>query len=151
MNCRLEILTTPVFFHLQVHFATDLVDTAGMDEFSRLSRNSSLGVDGYALVFSIGSRQSFDMIQTINDALHNQLGDLPDVPQVLVGSMKDMNSRQVSHAEAQKLADKWHCPYIECSAKTGENVAEAFHTLLKEIEKDDGLLAESGDGKCIVQ
>ena len=123
-----------------------------MDEFSRLSRNSSLGVHGYALVFSIGSRESFDMIQTINDALLNQLGDLPDVPRVLVGSMKDLNSsRQVSHADAQKLADKWHCPYIECSAKTGESVAEVFHTLLKEIEKDDGLLTESGDGGCTIQ
>ena len=46
----------------RVHFATDIVDTAGMDEFSRLSRNASLGVHGYALVFSVASRQSFDMI-----------------------------------------------------------------------------------------
>ena len=53
------------------------------------------------------------------------------------------------YKDAQKLADKLGVPYIECSAKTGENVAEVFHTLLKEIEKDDGLLAgESGDGGC---
>jgi Ras family protein len=41
-------------------------------------------------------------------------------------------------------------PYIECSAKTGESVADVFHTLLKEIEKDDGLLAESGEGGCLI-
>ena len=50
-----------------------------MDEFSRLSRNASLGVHGYALVFSIASRQSFEMIDQINGALLNSLGDLPDV------------------------------------------------------------------------
>lgn len=122
------------------------------DEFSRLSRNASLGVHGYVLVFSITSRQSFDMINQVNDALLNTLGDAPDVPRVLVGSMKDLSGeqRQVLHADAQALADSWNVPYMECSSKTGDNVAEVFHTLLKEIEKDDGLLAESGDGGCIL-
>ena len=92
-------------------------------------------------MFSISSRQSFDMIDQVNDALLNTLGDAPDVPRVLVGSMKDLaaSNRQVSLIEAQALADKWGVPYIECSSKTGENVADVFHTLLKEIEKDDGL------------
>mmetsp|Transcript_13843 Transcript_13843/g.19375 ORF Transcript_13843/g.19375 Transcript_13843/m.19375 type:complete len:193 (-) Transcript_13843:789-1367(-) len=135
----------------KVHFATDIVDTAGMDEYSRLSRNASLGVHGYALVFSIVSRQSFDRIEQVNEALLNALGDAPDVPRVLVGSMRDLgDQRQVSLQEAQKLAGSWGVPYIECSSKTGENVAEVFHTLLKEIEKDDGLLADNEDPGCII-
>ena len=32
----------------------------------------------------------------------------------------------------------------------GENVAEVFHTLLKEMEKDDGLLNDKEDDKCII-
>ena len=89
------------------------------------------------------------MINLVNDALLNTLGDAPDVPRVLVGSMKDLDdSRQVSHADAQQLADSWGIPYIECSSKTGQHVAEVFHTLLKEIEKDDGLLAEGGENGC---
>ena len=132
------------------------------DEFSRLSRNASLGVHGYVLVFSIASRQSFEMIDQVNDALLNTLGDAPDVPRVLVGSMKDLDttnegnggdssSRQVSYDDAKSLAESWgNVPYIECSSKTGENVADVFHTLLKEIEKDDGLLAESGEGGCLI-
>ena len=108
----------------KVHFATDIVDTAGMvsslsspgcaccystigsqiifslqDEYSRLSRNASLGVHGYVLVFSLASRQSFEMINQVNDVLLNTLGDAPDVPRVLVGSMKDLvDQRQVNHA-----------------------------------------------------
>lgn len=110
-----------------------------------------MGVHGYALVFSIASRQSFDMIDQVNDALLNTLGDAPDVPRVLVGSMKDLSdSRQVSYADALSLAESWGVPYIECSSKTAENVADVFHTLLKEIEKDDGLLTESGDGGCVI-
>lgn len=112
----------------RVHFATNIVDTAGMvrflvtycvtsmmdqfyvlivsllsiqmfcqDEYSRLSRNASLGVHGYALVFSIISRKSFETIQQVNDSLLNTLGDAPDVPRVLVGSMQDLgDQRQVS-------------------------------------------------------
>lgn len=135
----------------KVHFATDIVDTAGMDEFSRLSRNASLGVHGYILVFSIASRQSFETVHQVNDALLNTLGDAPDVPRVLVGIMKDLqDSRQVTQADAQALADSWRVPYIECSSKTGENVSDVFHTLLKEIEKDDGLLMETGEGGCVI-
>ena len=135
----------------KVHFSTDIVDTAGMDEFSRLSRNASLGVHGYILVFSTASKRSFDTVKPVNDALLNTLGDAPDVPRVLVGSMKDLQeSRQVTQKEAQALADFWGVPYIECSSKTGENVADVFHTLLKEIEKDDGLLMETGGGGCLI-
>jgi Ras family protein len=76
---------------------TDSLILIIQDEYSRLSRNASLGVHGYALVFSIVSRQSFEMIQQVNDALLNTLGDAPDVPRVLVGSMKDLaHQRQVS-------------------------------------------------------
>lgn len=135
----------------RVHFSTDIVDTAGMDEFSRLSRNASLGVHGYALVFSVASRQSFEMIDQVNGGLLNSLGDLPDVPRVLVGTKKDMKeSRQVSAADAQKLADSWGVHYIECSSKTGEKIADVFHLLLKEVESDDGLLVENEEGGCII-
>ncbi len=103
-------------------------------------------------MFSVISRQSFERIVQVNESLLNALGDAVDVPRVLVASMKDLvDQRQVSAQDAQRLADSWGVPYLECSAKVGENVAEVFHTLLKEIEKDEGLLMdESGEGGCIV-
>lgn len=71
-----------------------LTITFQQDEYSRLSRNASLGVHGYALVFSISSRKSFDIVQQINDSLLNTLGNAPDVPRVLVGSMLDLTSQR---------------------------------------------------------
>ena len=93
---------------------------------------------------------SFEQIVQVNKSLISTLGDAPDVPRVLVGTHRDLHeSRQVKYSDAQRLADSWGTvPYLECSSKTGENVAEVFHTLLKEIEKDDGLLAEAGEGGC---
>jgi hypothetical protein len=40
----------------------EIVDTAGMDEYSRLSRNASVGVDGYVLVYSITSMASLEKV-----------------------------------------------------------------------------------------
>lgn len=58
-----------------------------------------MGVHGYILVFSTVSRQSFDRVPNINEALLNALGDAPGVPRVLVGSMRDLaDQRQVSRS-----------------------------------------------------
>lgn len=78
----------------RVHFATDIIDTAGIDEYSRLSRNASVGVHGYVMVYSIASEQSFEKIQQINTTLLNMLGDAPDVPRILVGSMSDLQGER---------------------------------------------------------
>ena len=94
---------------------------------------------------------SFEQIIQVNKSLISTLGDSPDVPRVLVGTHRDLHeTRQVKYSDAQHLADSWGVPYLECSSKTGENVADVFHTLLKEIEKDDGLLAEAGEGGCSI-
>ena len=39
---------------------------------------------------------------------------------------------------------------MECSSKTGDHVAEVFHKLLKQIEKDEGLLNENGEAGCAI-
>mmetsp|Transcript_38088 Transcript_38088/g.85634 ORF Transcript_38088/g.85634 Transcript_38088/m.85634 type:complete len:193 (-) Transcript_38088:129-707(-) len=133
----------------KVHFATDILDTAGMDEYSSISRNASVGIHGYVLVFSTASRSSLDNVIKINDALLDALGDASDVPRVLVGSMKDLvDEREVTYQQAMTLADSWGIPYLESSSKTGENVGEVFHQLLKEVERDNILLKESEEDDC---
>uniref|UniRef100_K3WLJ4 Uncharacterized protein n=1 Tax=Globisporangium ultimum (strain ATCC 200006 / CBS 805.95 / DAOM BR144) TaxID=431595 RepID=K3WLJ4_GLOUD len=121
------------------HFVTDIVDTAGMDEYANFSQAASVGVHGYVLVYSIGSRTSFDKLKLINEKLLNMLGSKP--PRVLVG---------ISQEEGQLLARQWECPFVECSAKDNENITEVFTYLIKEIERDSGLLEVSGDSGCTI-
>lgn len=144
----------------RICFQTDIIDTAGMDdfyrlqknEFYRLSRNASVGVDGYILAYSVTSKSSFDKLKSINNVLFNMLGDPPAIPRVLVGTMLDLKEqRVVSREQAQSLANEWKIPYIECSAKDSVNVGEAFYTLMMEIEKDGPLVQTATTrAQCVI-
>ena len=54
-------------------FATEIIDTAGQDEYSILNSQHFIGIHGYMIVYSVGSRQSFDMAQIIRDKILNHL------------------------------------------------------------------------------
>ena len=135
----------------RAHFATEIIDAAGMDEYSRLSRNASVGVHGYLLVYSSTSRNSFEKIRFINDAVLRVQGQSPGVVRVLVATMADLRGqRQVEADEGRALADRMHIPFVECSAKENLNVAEVFTTLIKEIEKDTGFLDDQAQPGCAI-
>jgi len=135
----------------RVQFYTEIVDTAGMDEYSRLSRNATIGCHGYVLVFALSNRQSFAQVQHINDVLTEMLGYAPNIPRVLVGSMADLeDQRQVEQAEAMDLADGWGVPYVESSALDDFNVGEIFHRLIMEMERDNGILEAETAAPCTV-
>ncbi|KAF1784610.1 P-loop containing nucleoside triphosphate hydrolase [Phytophthora cactorum] len=143
------------------HFVTDIVDTAGMDEYANFSQAASVGVHGYVLVYSIGLRTSFEKLKLINEKLVNMLGSKP--PRVLVGSMSDLEkARQVTQSmlgggvklmvtveEGQTLASNWECPFVECRQKTTKT-SMRFTYLIKEIERDSGLLEESDEAQCSI-
>mmetsp|Transcript_10538 Transcript_10538/g.18461 ORF Transcript_10538/g.18461 Transcript_10538/m.18461 type:complete len:182 (+) Transcript_10538:69-614(+) len=116
-------------------FMTDIMDTAGQDEYSLFHAGYSVGVHGYVLLYSVTNRQSFEMIPIINDKLLNLLGT-DKVPRVLVGNKIDQaGDRQISTEQGQRLAQELGCAFIECSAKNNLNVVEVFIRLLLEIEK----------------
>ena len=78
-----------------VRFNLEIVDTAGISEYStRLSRNSTIGVHGYVLVFSIASRSSLEKMRSVNNLLFSTLGDPPQVPRILVATMCDLKEQR---------------------------------------------------------
>lgn len=132
-------------------YATEIVDTAGQDEYSMLNSKHFIGIHGYMLVYSIGSRQSFDMVQTIRDKILNHLG-ADWVPLVIVGNKTDLKpeQRQVSPEEGRRLAEDLKCAWTEASARYNDNVAKAFELMISEIEKSQNPSEPAGGGKCSV-
>lgn len=97
------------------------------DEYSILNSKHAIGIHGYVLVYSIASRNSFDMIQTVHDKILNYTGT-ESVPCVVVGQKSDLHvQRQVSEQEGKQLASSLKCAWVETSARHNANVGECAH------------------------
>jgi GTPase SAR1 family protein len=90
-------------------------------------------VAGAFILFDLTNRNSFQKISFwINEI--KEKGDNPNMPLVLVGNKLDLESKRViTTEEAQIIAKHYDMQYFEVSAKTGENVHNAFEALIKEI------------------
>jgi len=133
-------------------FLTEIIDTAGQDEYSMLNSKHFIGIHGYMLVYSVASRQSFEMISIIRDKILNHLG-AESVPIMIVGNKNDVDAnkqRKVSVEEGQTLGQDLKCGWIETSARKNHNVAKAFELMIAEIEKSQEPDKPAGGGKCVV-
>jgi len=132
----------------------DIIDTAGQDEYSILNSKHAIGIHGYVLVYSVTSRNSFDMIQIVYDKIVDFCG-MNDIPCVIVGSKIDLQaspiSRQVRSEEGEELAKTNKAAWVETSAKNNTNVGKVFELCLAEIEKRSPTTnAEPPSGRCVI-
>lgn len=67
------------------------------DEYSILNSKHAIGIHGYVLVYSVTSRNSFDMIQIVYDKIIDFCG-MNDIPCVIVGSKTDLQTRLELHS-----------------------------------------------------
>ncbi|ODN98473.1 Ras family, other [Cryptococcus wingfieldii CBS 7118] len=121
--------------HKGVEYDMEIIDSAGLEEYSLFPGKYAVGVHGYMLVYSIASRQSFDMVPTIYDKILDYAG-LESVPLVIVGQKTDLrDQRSITKDEGEALAKKLHAGYVESSAKDNNNVGVAFEMLLNEMQR----------------
>jgi len=117
----------------------DILDTAGQEEYSAMRDHYMRSGEGFLIVFSVTSQESFAEAGAFRDRIlrvkeDDMIGDR--VPIVLVGNKIDLvNERRVTTQQGAELAASWGCPYIETSAKTRTNVDEAFFELVREIRR----------------
>ncbi|RLV87276.1 GTP-binding protein [Meyerozyma sp. JA9] len=130
-------------------YAIEILDTAGQDEFSMMSEKHLIGVHGYLLVYSVTSRQSFEMVEVIRDKILNAIGN-DNIPLVLVGNKSDLEyQRQVDHADGVKLAERFGCPFMESSVKENINVNSVFETLIDRVESVQNPKSKPEE-KCVI-
>lgn len=91
--------------------------------------------EGFLLVYSITSRNSFDEISTFHQQIL-RVKDKDYFPVIVVANKCDLEyERQVGSHEGRELAKHFGCRFIETSAKQRINVDEAFSNLVREIRR----------------
>ncbi|KAH0788109.1 small GTP-binding protein [Histomonas meleagridis] len=100
-------------------------DTAGQERFRSIAKAYYRNAVGVILVFDITDRESFDELTSWLNDIHS-LCD-PNAVVQLIGNKADLSSRRVvTLSEAEQFASNQKMQYLETSAKTADNVREAF-------------------------
>ncbi|VDK31726.1 unnamed protein product [Taenia asiatica] len=107
-------------------------DTAGQERFRSVTRSYYRGAAGTLLVYDITRRSTFQRIQNwLSDA--RRLTSANTV-MMMIGNKSDLEEqRDVSYEDAKALADENNLMFLECSAKSGENVEAAFLETARKI------------------
>lgn len=131
-------------------YAIEILDTAGQDEFSIMNEKHLIGIHGYLIIYSVTSRQSFELVEVIRDKILNSIGN-DNIPMVLIGNKCDLNyQRQVEKIEGEQLAKKFgNVNFLETSVRDDVNISKSFEVLIDEIELIQNPQVKQ-DEKCIV-
>ncbi|WOL18166.1 rac-like GTP-binding protein 5 [Canna indica] len=120
-----------------------LWDTAGQEDYNRLRPLSYRGADVFLLAFSLISKASYENVakKWIPELKHYA----PGVPIILVGSKLDLrddkqffidhpSASPISTAQGEELKKQIAAAaYIECSAKTQQNIKGVFDSAIKVV------------------
>ena len=129
----------------RVLFEEDVVkfiiwDLAGQPTFEKVRGHYYSGCNGILLVYSVVDRETFDNASKWLVEAYKNMGPLP--PTVIIGNKIDLRDSQdkskfvtteEGHAFCEYFMEKLDVPaiYRETSAKTGENIQDTFHELLR--------------------
>eukprot|EP00038_Savillea_parva_P006842 m.166256 g.166256 ORF g.166256 m.166256 type:complete len:195 (-) comp12663_c0_seq1:364-948(-) len=120
-------------FEIELHDTMGVADLPSFDE-------GIVQMDGWILVFSVASRDSFNTIDEIYDKLKLDLGEAAITPMVVVGNKCDLGGakREVSKDEGLACARQKNAMYCESSAKLNEGVSDMFEEIVRTIEEARG-------------
>eukprot|EP00123_Amoebidium_parasiticum_P009002 comp19147_c0_seq1/m.21821 comp19147_c0_seq1/g.21821 ORF comp19147_c0_seq1/g.21821 comp19147_c0_seq1/m.21821 type:complete len:212 (-) comp19147_c0_seq1:586-1221(-) len=116
-------------------------DTAGQERFRAVTRSYYRGAAGVLMVYDITRRSTFNHLSSWLTDARNLTN--PNTVIVLIGNKSDLDgNRDVTFEEAKQFADQHGLMFLETSAKTGDNVEEAFLTTARTIYQhvQDGVL-----------
>ncbi|KAJ5068583.1 ras and ef-hand domain-containing protein [Anaeramoeba ignava] len=109
-------------------------DTAGQERFRTITSTYYRNADGVMVVYDVTNQSSFDQVKNWFREISSNAPQ--NVATILVGNKIDLESqRSISTKQGSNLANSLHSPFIEVSAKSGENILEAFRLAAKETKK----------------
>jgi Ras-related protein Rab-39B len=129
-----------------------LWDTAGQERFRSITKSYYRNSVGAVLAYDICNMESYKHIPVWLLEARRHI-EPHQATFLLVGCKRDLatpGSREVPRETAQALADYHGIPFLETSARTGENVEEAFsiisQTIYDKVQCGEYKLEEGWDG-----
>jgi Ras-related protein Rab-18 len=114
-------------------------DTAGQERFRTLTSSYYRNAQAVILVYDVTVEKSFENLKTWLQEIEAYT-TCPKIVKLLVGNKIDLNDRKISRSEAEKWARENGMMYLECSAKSSENIQQAFEEVVEKIFEVEELL-----------
>ncbi len=114
-------------------------DIGGQEKFKFLHRSFYEGAFGALIVFDLSRHQTFSSMKNWLSEMRSIV--INDIPSVIIGNKSDLIpeiGQIIDRSEVEEYAKKEDCYYAETSAKTGENVENAFTELTDHMIKRMG-------------
>jgi len=106
-------------------------DTAGQESFRSITRSYYRGAAGALLVYDITRRDTFNHLTRWLEEVRQNAN--PHMTIMLIGNKCDLERREVTVDEGAQFARQHGLIFLETSAKTAENVEEAFMATARKI------------------
>jgi small GTP-binding protein len=104
-------------------------DIAGEDEVSAVRASYLRGAAGYLLVIDVARSQTLQVAKDIHSRVKKEVGDIPFL---CLFNKTDLEEWDIAESAIEAMAaEGW--PVLRTSAKTGDNVEEAFLRLATEM------------------
>ena len=112
-------------------FKIQIWDTAGQEKFRSITKTYYRCADAIIVIFDLSNPDSFNLQGWIN-----QIKILNENATIfLVGNKSDLN-KEVTTEKALELANSNNINYIECSAKTSQNINKLFDEIIDMLYKE---------------
>lgn len=126
-ECDFETLNSSVRFVIW--------DLAGQQQFARVRQSYLANARAGILVYDVTRKKTYEKVKDWFDEIKK---NTKEISMILVGNKIDLvEEREVSTEEGRELAEELSLSYIETSAKTGENIEDAFRMLALQLIKKD--------------
>ena len=129
-------------------------DTAGQERFRSVTRGYYRGSAGVLIVYDVSRRATFARVANWLTEAKAHTGAHTTL--ILIGNKCDLDEdREVSKEEGAKFAEENNLMFLECSAKSGENVDQAFVVTATKIHEKilcgilDPQNTDSGVYECV--
>lgn len=112
-------------------------DTAGQERYRTLTSSYYRGAQGVILVYDVTDARSFEELPLWLKELHTFQGAVPPL-RLLVGNKVDCTAeRVITPEQGAEFAAANECLFVECSAKAGSGVDDAFAELVRQVRTRD--------------